>query len=107
MSSDLANRLNAEGHRRFVGRIAERDLLRSALAADEPPINVLYVFEPGGLGKSTCSASSPPFAKSRASRRATWTRATSSPPPTLSWGRCPLPLLRQLGEIPPSGQGSS
>ena len=52
MSRDLANRLNAEGHRRFVGRIAERDLFRSALAADVPPFNVLYVSGPG-VGKTT------------------------------------------------------
>ena len=53
MSPDLADRLNAERHRRFVGRVAERDLFRSALAADEPPFNVLYVFGPGGVGKTT------------------------------------------------------
>ena len=53
MSSDLANRLNAERHRRFVGRTAEIDIFRSALAADELPFNVLYVFGPGGVGKTT------------------------------------------------------
>jgi hypothetical protein len=53
MSSDLATRLNAERHRRFVGRSVERDIFRSALAADELPFNVLYVFGPGGVGKTT------------------------------------------------------
>src|SRR3712207_2183285 len=53
MSSELANRLNAERHRRFVGRTAELDIFRSALAADELPFNVLYVFGPGGVGKTT------------------------------------------------------
>jgi hypothetical protein len=53
MSSELANRLNAERHRRFVGRAAELDIFRSALAADELLFNVLYVFGPGGVGKTT------------------------------------------------------
>src|SRR3712207_9087478 len=53
MSSELANRLNAERHRRFVGRTAELEIFRSALAADELPFNVLYVFGPGGVGKRT------------------------------------------------------
>jgi hypothetical protein len=53
MSPDLADRLSAERHRKFVGRVAERDLFRSALAADQPPFNVLYVFGTGGVGKTT------------------------------------------------------
>jgi hypothetical protein len=53
MSPDLADRLSAERHRKFVGRIVERDLFRSALASDEPPYNVLYVFGSGGVGKTT------------------------------------------------------
>jgi hypothetical protein len=53
MSPDLADRLSAERRRKFVGRVAERNLFRSALAADEPPFNVLYIFGPGGVGKTT------------------------------------------------------
>ncbi|HET7479815.1 MAG TPA: AAA family ATPase [Rubrobacteraceae bacterium] len=53
MSPGLASRLNAERHRRFVGRFAERDLFRSALSADGSPFNVLYVSGPGGVGKTT------------------------------------------------------
>ena len=53
MSPDLAESLSAERHRKFVGRVAEGDLFRSALAADEPPFNVLYVFGSGGVGKTT------------------------------------------------------
>jgi len=53
VSSDLAGRLDIERHRRFVGRVAERDLFRSALAAAEMPFNVLYVFGSGGVGKTT------------------------------------------------------
>jgi hypothetical protein len=43
----------ADRHRRFVGRVAERDLFRSVLASDRPPFNVLYVLGPGGVGKTT------------------------------------------------------
>jgi hypothetical protein len=53
MSADLADRLSAERRRKFVGRVAERDLFRSALAADELPFNVVYLFGPGGVGKTT------------------------------------------------------
>lgn len=53
MSPGLASRLSAERHRRFVGRFAERDLFRSTLTANEPPFSVLYVFGPGGVGKTT------------------------------------------------------
>ena len=53
MSSDLADRLRVERHRRFVGRAAERDLFRSMLAAGDLSFNVLYVFGPGGVGKTT------------------------------------------------------
>lgn len=53
MSSDLAGRLSAERRRRFVGREAERNLFRSVLGAEELPFNVLYIFGPGGVGKTT------------------------------------------------------
>ncbi len=53
MSSDLAGRLSRERHRRFVGRVVEREFFRSAITADELPFNVLYVFGPGGVGKTT------------------------------------------------------
>ncbi len=39
-------------HSRFVGRAAELELLRQALLAEEPPFVVLYLFGPGGVGKS-------------------------------------------------------
>jgi ABC-type hemin transport system ATPase subunit len=53
MASELAGRLSTARHRAFVGRVAERDLFRSAITADEPLFNVLYVFGPGGVGKAT------------------------------------------------------
>ena len=53
MSSGLAGRLTRERHQRFVGRVVERDLFRSAITVPEPPFNVLYIFGPGGVGKTT------------------------------------------------------
>src|SRR5687767_14124608 len=53
MAVRLADRLSAARHRRFVGREAERALFRAALNASELPFQVLYVFVPGGVGKST------------------------------------------------------
>lgn len=47
----LADRLAAA--RRFVGRAAELELFRAALAADEPPFAVLFLYGPGGIGKSS------------------------------------------------------
>jgi hypothetical protein len=53
VSPGMVDRLNEERHRRFVGRVTERDLFRSVLASDRPPFNVLYVLGPGGVGKTT------------------------------------------------------
>jgi hypothetical protein len=53
MSSYLAGRLSVERHRRFVGRNSELELFQSAIAATELPFNVLYIFGPGGIGKTT------------------------------------------------------
>lgn len=39
--------------RRFVGREAEMELVRAALAAEEPPFAVLYLHGPGGIGKTS------------------------------------------------------
>ena len=52
MSSRLAERLNGARHSRFVGRTDEQALFRSVLAATELPFFVLYVFGPGGVGKT-------------------------------------------------------
>jgi len=53
MPNRLADRLSAARQRRFVGRAAEQALFQSALAAPEMPFQVLYVFGPGGVGKTT------------------------------------------------------
>lgn len=53
MAASLMDRLAAARRQRFVGRERERELFRSALAATEPPFVLLYLFGPGGVGKST------------------------------------------------------
>src|SRR5437762_14001773 len=53
MTTRLADRLNAARHSRFVGREIERALFRSGLEASELPFSVLYLFGPGGVGKTT------------------------------------------------------
>lgn len=56
MSARLGDRLSAARQRRFVGRDEEVALFESALAAPEPPFHVLYIFGPGGIGKTTLLA---------------------------------------------------
>lgn len=53
MPSSLAHRLNAARQRQFVGRAHELALLQSAFTPDELPFQVLYIFGPGGVGKTS------------------------------------------------------
>lgn len=53
MSLRMTDRLMEARRRRFVGRNEERQLFRSALASAELPFQVLYIFGPGGVGKTT------------------------------------------------------
>src|ERR1043165_714886 len=53
MSPNLADRLNAARHARFVGRSGELSVLESALRAENLPFFVLHIFGPGGVGKTT------------------------------------------------------
>jgi AAA ATPase domain len=48
----VADRLKSARRRRFVGRTAELELFRDALAAPEPPFSVLWIHGPGGVGKT-------------------------------------------------------
>jgi hypothetical protein len=48
----IGDRIHGERSRHFVGRAAELDLARTALAAPTPPFSVLYVHGPGGVGKT-------------------------------------------------------
>lgn len=56
MTASIGDRLNAARGGQLVGRIPERDLFRSAIEAARLPFNVLYVFGPGGVGKTTLLA---------------------------------------------------
>ena len=53
MLSSLAERLNTERQRRFVGRKRELELFQSALTKSELPFHVLHIFGPGGVGKTS------------------------------------------------------
>jgi hypothetical protein len=53
MPPRLADKLTAARQRRFVGRASEQALFQSALAASELPFQLLYIFGPGGVGKTT------------------------------------------------------
>ena len=53
MSTRLANHLSAARHSLFVGRASEQELFASALTATELPFFVLYIYGPGGVGKTT------------------------------------------------------
>jgi hypothetical protein len=49
----MADRLATARRGRFVGRQDELALFRAALHVDEPPFVVLFVYGPGGVGKTT------------------------------------------------------
>lgn len=49
----LQQRLDQARRRRFVGRETERESVRAALTSADLPFFVLYVFGPGGVGKTS------------------------------------------------------
>ena len=49
----LGDRLSAARRRQFVGRSSELALFQSALDADELPFQIMFVYGPGGVGKTT------------------------------------------------------
>ena len=49
----LADRLAAAHHRRFVGRLEEKELFRTALSSSEITFVLLHIYGPGGVGKTT------------------------------------------------------
>jgi hypothetical protein len=53
MSQSLRERLRQARHFNFVGRSAELAVFQSAFSGDTLKFNVLHVFGPGGVGKST------------------------------------------------------
>src|SRR5262245_48556261 len=52
----LATRLAAAWRARFVGRHAELELFRAAVRASEPPFAALFLYGPGGIGKTALLA---------------------------------------------------
>ena len=53
MAQTLAERLEIARHNRFVGRTVERDKFQAWLTAAEWPFQLLHLFGPGGVGKTT------------------------------------------------------
>lgn len=53
--SSLGARLSTERNRRFVGREKELSLFHKAITSNELPFNILHVFGPGGVGKTSLS----------------------------------------------------
>lgn len=53
MSANLLQRLETARRQRFVGRTAECELLQEALTAAELPFALLFIFGPGGVGKTS------------------------------------------------------
>jgi hypothetical protein len=52
MTQSFAERLKAARQRQFVGRVSELGVLQAALNAEQWPFILLYVFGPGGVGKT-------------------------------------------------------
>lgn len=53
MATRLADRLDAVRRRHFIGRAKELELFESALLADELPFQIIDIFGPGGVGKTS------------------------------------------------------
>ena len=53
MPPSLQDRLTEARRRHFVGRQNERELFLAAVTAPEFPFNLLYLFGPGGVGKTS------------------------------------------------------
>lgn len=63
MTLSLAERLEEARRQQFVGRAAEQEMIREALTAVTPPFVLLYVFGPGGVGKTSLLRSAAHMAK--------------------------------------------
>ena len=53
MRSRVTDRLSAARPRQFVGRNGERNVFQAVLSPGELPLQVLHVFGPGGVGKTS------------------------------------------------------
>lgn len=52
-TSSIGDHLSTARHLRYVGRIPELALFADLLNADQPPVHVVHVFGPGGIGKTS------------------------------------------------------
>lgn len=100
MSSRLADRLSAARHRRFVGRSAEKQLFQTALGAAEPPFYVLYVFGPGGVGKSSLLSEYSALAKQQGARAINVDARNVEPAPDSFLASLTIALGLPLGQSP-------
>lgn len=66
MISSLAERLEKARRQHFVGRQAEQALIRTALTAEEPSFMLLYLFGPGGVGKTSLLRAAAQMAQAQA-----------------------------------------
>jgi hypothetical protein len=53
VKATIADRLTRSGQRKFVGRVGEQELWKSALGCELAPFAVLWLCGPGGIGKSS------------------------------------------------------
>lgn len=53
MSSQISQRLSAARRSHFIGRSFEQELFRSVINHSPPKFNLLFVYGPGGVGKTT------------------------------------------------------
>ncbi|HET7037925.1 MAG TPA: AAA family ATPase, partial [Thermomicrobiaceae bacterium] len=53
MTTRMGDRLAEARRRQFVGRTGEREQFRRLLTDDDPAFQLLYVYGPGGVGKTT------------------------------------------------------
>jgi hypothetical protein len=93
----LASRIDSARQRRFVGRAAEVELFESALATPAESFSVLFVYGPGGIGKSSLLEAYADAAV-RAGRRPLRLDAYAVSPPTPDGLRAAL--AESLGDTP-------
>jgi hypothetical protein len=96
--ASIGDVLETQRRRRFVGRKAELELFRAAVAPREPELAVLYLHGPGGIGKSSLLDA---FARVAAEQEATVVRLdarelAASPSAVLA-------AMREVTDVPDDG----
>lgn len=82
MTSSLAERLEKARQQQFVGRQTEQALIQAALTAAEPPFMLLYLFGPGGVGKTSLLRAAAQMAQAQAIPTVTLDSRNVEPSPT-------------------------